>query len=363
MVSEIFLDNIIYSLQRGGGASVVWTEHIRRLLGDNRFNAKFLEYEDAASNVFRKTVSIPSRQLDVKKDDFLFLERYLDINSHKKNPYIFHSSHYRIDNCNKAINVTTVHDFVYEYFVKGFRKYVHSQQKWNAIRRADKIICISESTKRDLLHFLPDIREDRIAIVYNGVDAQYHPLASAQEYKLELPFATKEYLVYVGNRSTPYKNFKLAVDVCRETKKPLVFVGGEPVSDKERMWLTEMLNGRFYSMRGISNSDLNELYNRSFGVIYPSLYEGFGIPVIEAQRAGAPVVCFCSSSIPEVAGDTDLCVSEFTKEAVIDRLIYLDNNDYRSLEIKKGLQNAKRFSWDKTYQQTTELYLSLWGNK
>ncbi len=356
---ELLLDNIIYSLQHGGGASVVWTEHLNRLLKDNRFKMNFIEYEGATSNVFRNNISIPQELIDVKSNSLLTIKRYLDIKSHRKEPYIFHSSHYRIDRCVKAKNVTTVHDFVYEYYVKGFRRYVHSKQKWDAIRNSDKIICISENTKRDLLHFLPDTKEDKIAVVYNGVDELYHPLLSDNDYKLDIPFATKEYIVYVGNRSTPYKNFKLAVDVCKETKKPLVFVGGEIISNKERQWLTEQLDGRFFSMRGISNEVLNELYNRSFAVLYLSLYEGFGIPVVEAQRAGTPVVCFQSSSIPEVAGDTDLCISDFNKESIIDRMHYLEKDEYRSYEIKKGLENAKRFSWDKTYNQTTDIYLSL----
>lgn len=356
---ELLLDNIVYSLQHGGGASVVWSEHISRLLKDPRFKTSFIEYEGATSNVFRKNTSIPLVLLDIKSRYLLTIKRYLDINSHRKEPYIFHSSHYRIDKCVNAKNVTTVHDFVYEYYVKGLRRYVHSKQKWNAIRKADKIICISESTKHDLLNFLPDIKEDKIAVIYNGVDEHYHPILSEKEYKLNIPFATKEYIIYVGNRSTPYKNFKLAVDVCKETKKPLVFVGGEVVSETERQWLTEQLNGQYYSLRGISNSELNELYNRAFAVLYPSLYEGFGIPVIEAQKAGVPVVCFKTSSIQEVAGETELCLNDMKIDAVVESMRYLESSEYRNSEIKKGLENSSRFSWDKTYQQTSDLYLSL----
>lgn len=356
---DLLLDNIIYSLQHGGGASVVWTEHISRLLEDNRFATRFIEFEGCSNNVFRRNLDIPCESIDLMSKSFLCIKRYLDIKSRLSDPYIFHSSHYRVDNCPYAMNVTTVHDFVYEYYVRGLRKTIHSHQKWNAIRKADKVICISESTKNDLLRFLPDVKEEKTIVIYNGVDEKYRPIIES-DYQLNLPFFTNEYIVYVGNRYTPYKNFNLAVEVCREIKKPLILIGGEMLSKKEEIWLNDILGKDYYmSMRGISNEVLNEVYNRAFAVLYPSQYEGFGIPVIEAQKAGVPVVCFKNSSIQEVAGDTELCVPEMTVSAVVERMRYLELNDYRNNEIKKGLINAQRFSWDKTYQQTTDLYLSL----
>lgn len=359
-MNKLILDNIIFSLQYGGGASVVWSEHISRLLKDNRFDVSFLEFEN--NNIFRKELPIPKNIISIDSNKWLKLLRYFDVNSNRTAPYVFHSSHYRIDKCKYARNVTTVHDFVYEYYVKGFKRWIHSAQKWNSIRKADKIICISESTKRDLLHFLPDIKEDRIEVVYNGVDDCYHPILSEQDYKLVIPFSTGEYILYVGCRHTSYKNFRLVVDVCKTIKKPLIIVGGEPVTDKEASWLREQLGNSFHIMRGISNVALNELYNRAFVVLYPSFYEGFGIPVVESQRAGTPVICFKRSSIPEVAGDTILCMSEYTVDAVIDIIYYLEKEEYRRKEIEHGLHNSQRFSWNRTYQQTTDIYLSLIGN-
>lgn len=356
-MNTLVLDNIIFSLQYGGGASVVWSEHISRLLKDNRFDVSFIEYEN--NNIFRKELAIPNNRIKTISDRWLKLLRYIDVNNKKTIPYIFHSSHYRIDKCRFARNVTTVHDFVYEYYVKGIRKKIHSAQKWNSIRKADKIICISESTKKDLLHFLPDIEEDRIAVVYNGVDDCYHLIISETEYELNIPFSTGEYILYVGCRHTGYKNFGLVVDVCKKIKKPLMIVGGEPVTNEEASWLSEQLGNRYHTMRGISTIALNELYNRAFAVLYPSFYEGFGIPVVESQRAGTPVICFRRSSIPEVAGDTALCMSEYTVDAVIERLKYLEQEEYRKKEIEHGLINSQRFSWDRTYQQTTDIYLSL----
>lgn len=357
---QILLDNVIYSLQRSGGASVVWTEHVKRLINDKRFEVSYLEYNDACKNVFRENLQIPPEKMKIISSRFLQIKRYIDINSKLQEPYIFHSSHYRLDKSRNSRNVTTVHDFVYEYYFSGISKRIHSFQKWDAIRKADVVICISESTKRDLLHFLPDVDEHKIVVVYNGVDDAYHQLKS-NDYVLHLPYETSEYALYIGNRITPYKNFSLVVDVCSRLQIPLMTVGGEPPSKVETQMLSQRLGeGRFLQLYGISNKALNELYNRARFFIYPSLYEGFGIPVIEAQRAGVPVICISRSSIPEIVGNTDLCIKgEVNADTVCERIRALENSDYRNSEIDKGLVNSMRFSWDKTYKETTDIYLNL----
>lgn len=356
---DILLDNIIYSLQHGGGASVVWTEHINRLLKDPRFSVRFIEYDGAESNVFRKDVCIPSGSLEIKSNTLLALKRYLDLKSERNQPYIFHSSHYRIDNCPFAKNVTTVHDFVYEKYVGGIRKRIHSAQKWNSIRKADLVICISESTKRDLLSYLPDVDEKKIVVIHHGVDETYHPI-SKESYLMDIPFSTGEYVLYIGNRLAEYKNFNLVVDVCAKMRLPLIMVGGEPILSDEEVRLKAKLHSIGYAhYRGISNKELNELYNRARVFLYPSLYEGFGIPVIEAQRAGTPVICLNSSSIPEIVGDSNLCITEASLPIVCDLIKALEDSSFRYNEVEKGLRNSQRFSWSNTYQKTTAAYLSL----
>lgn len=357
---QIILDNIIYSLQHGGGASVVWTEHISRLMKDDRFEVQYIEYENAENNVFRRDIYLPNDNVKKLSNRGFMFKRYMDVRNESNEPYVFHSSHYRIDKNLYARNVTTVHDFVYEYFSKGIKKGVHSWQKWGSIRKADVIICISESTKRDLLHFLPDVDESKIRVVYHGVDETYRQL-NKDEYGLHLPYETGEYALYVGNRTTPYKNFRLVVDVCSKLNMPLITVGGEATIKPEIEMLKNRLGGgNFIQLRGLSNTALNELYNRARVFMYPSLYEGFGIPVIEAQRAGVPVICASRSSIPEIVGDTDLCIKGVMNTEIICEMIRaLDDTSFRKKEIEKGLLNAKRFSWDRTFQQTTDIYLSL----
>ena len=357
---KIILDNIIFSLQYGGGASVVWSEHISRILNDKRFESHFLEYDNSVNNVFRKNLLIPENSLTTKSSKLLKLARYVDVKGDKMEPYIFHSSHYRIDKNVFAKNVTTVHDFVYEKYVKGIRQKVHSLQKWNSIKKADAVICISESTKKDLLHYIPDMDENKLFVVHNGVSDTFRQI-EPDEYNLEIPFETRAYALYIGYRHVPYKNFNTAVQICKNLNIPLITIGGEPIDKKEILIMEEQLGiGHFISLRGINNSDLNELYNRAFVLLYPSLYEGFGIPVIEAQRCGCPVICMQSSSIPEIVGNSDLCVQpDSSLDSICERVKLLYNNEYRNKEINQGLVNSQRFSWDNTYTKTIDVYNSL----
>jgi len=355
---QVLLDNIIYSLQKSGGASVVWTEHLKRLVSNDNYDLRFIEYSNADENIFRRSLNLPDILIERRSSIGLKLFRYIDVKSQIEENHLFHSSHYRIDKNPSAKNVTTVHDFVYEKYVSGFRQKVHSIQKWHAIRKADAVICISESTKRDLLTYLPDVNENKVYVVHNGVNSLFRKMKTA-EYKLKLPFETNEYAIYVGSRHVPYKNFATVIKICKQLKTPLVMVGGEYMGDKETAFLTDQLgSGHFICLRGTSNEDLNELYNRACILLYPSLYEGFGIPVIEAQRCGCPVLCMESSSIPEIVGDSELCMPiDSSIEGICSRIEELiRNTSFLEKETAKGLENSKRFSWDKTYKQTTDVY-------
>lgn len=356
---KVTLDNIIFSLQKAGGISVVWYEHLKRLLQDPSFEPKFIEYRNVLDNVFRKELSISNHDIINKWAIALKYWKYLDVHGSDKSPYVFHSSVYRIDFNKYSKNVVTVHDFAYERYVKGYRQIVNSFSKFGSIRKADAVICISESTKRDLLSFIPDADESKIKIVYNGVGDDYF-IMDKTNYKLSIPFEDKGFVLFVGNRRD-YKNFTSALFCCKELKLPIVIAGGEMFTKNEYSELKNYIpEGRFYITGKISNKELNELYNRAGVLLYPSKFEGFGIPILEAQRAGCPVVCLSLSSIPEVMGDSDFCLKDASNNNItcaVRTLLY--DNKVRTLEVERGLNNSQRFSWDKTYIGTTEIYKEL----
>lgn len=356
---NVTLDNIIFSIQKAGGISVVWYEHVKRLLEDPQFKPQFIEYANSMNNVFRKELNIAEGDIINKWSIALKYWKYLDLHGSSKDPYVFHSSVYRIDHNKNARNVVTVHDFAYERYVKGYRQVINSFSKFGSIRKADAVICISESTKKDLLTYVQGVDESKIKIVYNGVGSDYFVMDKSH-YKMNIPFEDKEFILFVGNRRD-YKNFKAAFVCCKELQLPLVIAGGEVFTDVETEELQSYLpQSRYYITGKISNSQLNELYNRAGVLLYPSQFEGFGIPVLEAQKAGCPVVCLSLSSIPEVMGASDFCLVDTSYGAITDAVKTLFKDGLaRKNEIERGFENSSRFSWDKTYQGTTDIYKNL----
>lgn len=121
--------------------------------------------------------------------------------------------------------------------------------------------------------------------------------------------------------------------------------------------MNKYLHQRWELHTGLSNSELNILYNNAFALLYPSSYEGFGIPILEAMRAGCPFIALNNSSIPEVAGNAGVLLNELTRESLAYAFSNIKLN--RELIISLGFTQSNKFSWDKTYDDTLNLYNKL----
>lgn len=352
---QIVYDNIVFDLQDFGGISVVWQELLSRIALD--FDVGYVDVDaEKNANCFRKKLAItPNRVLATIRH--AHMSRYLPVRLDADVPFVFHSSYYRYCNNPQAVNVTTVHDFTYERFSSGLRQKVHTWQKFAAIRHSAVVVCISENTKRDLLRLMPDVDERRVSVIYNGVSEAYcrllEPVAAAQ-----LPFPQGTYVVFIGRRDK-YKNFDLTVRSVAATSLNLLIVGSM-LSKAEQAEVEKYLPPRRYqTMSHVSDERLNQLYNHAAALVYPSSYEGFGLPVLEAQRAGCPVIALNASSIPEVIGDTPLLMPQLSEQALVERLNLLGDGELMKQVRARGYDNCRRFSWDKMAQDYIQVYHNL----
>lgn len=159
--------------------------------------------------------------------------------------------------------------------------------------------------------------------------------------------------MFVGNRDG-YKNFKIVVEALSEYKIDLV-IAGSPLSDYEIEMLSS-IKGNYYHIGRVTSETLNLLYNNAYSLIYPSSYEGFGLPIIEAQKAACPVIALNESSIPEIIGDTPLVMHSVDKQEIAAKLKILEDDSIRNQVILSGLENSKRFSWDQMYNELVCFY-------
>ncbi len=323
----IFYDGIIYALQQGGGITVLFNELLERMPRD----------------LYR--LEIPKLRTP--------FDRYRKVQI--KGEYeLFHSTYYRLPDKYLHPVVTTVHDFTYERYVKGARKLVHTWQKNRAIASSDKIICVSESTKRDLLEFCGERFEDRISVIYNGVSDSY----------MQIPSIPREcQVLFVGARAG-YKNFDATIEAFSSLNDlSLVCVGGGEWTKAELGKLEKLLPGRYRHAGFLSNEALNAEFNKSICLIYPSLYEGFGIPVLEAMRSGCPVVAVNSSSVPEIAADGAYLMELGNPDEIKQGIEFFMVEENRKQFVERGFERASLFSWDVTFQRTIAVYEELLERK
>ena len=342
---SLTLDSGILGLQKYGGISNYWNKLIESMVCNNELTTHLL---------------LPSKIVNADFDRSLFTEynSTLEHIPQKINRYlraevnedcdVFHSSYYRQPITKRSVYVVSVYDFTYENYSKGIRKLVHHNQKARAIKNADEVICISDSTRRDTLRLFPSFDPSSVHVVHLAVDHEnFFP-----EQEKDIKF--KNAILYVGQR-VGYKRFDLAVGaVSNFPQYKLSIVGPELNKDEIKLLNSLIPNGWEY-VGEVSLEKLRLIYSSAFAFIYPSDYEGFGLPILEAMACGCPVLAANNSSLPEIGGDAALysmgqCSKEYAKK------LFLIESERDSL-VQKGLKRAKDFTWEKTFRDTRSIYL------
>ncbi|KAA8729506.1 glycosyltransferase family 4 protein [Ewingella americana] len=343
---KLIIDGIIENLQNGGGCTVYF-EQLLSLYQNHNNNLDYIKFRNSHSYI-----GLAGQNTHVHDREMRVLERWRDVDTADlDSEAIFHSTHYRLPiSKRKHKIVTTVHDFTYEYYRTGPSQWLHSWQKNRAIRNSDLVICISKNTATDLMRFCA-IDESKIRIVHNGVSPVYYPLVN---------IAKTNEVLFVGARGG-YKNFLLVAEALASVPDlELSIVGGGALTEKEVATLNQFIPGRFKHLGRVTDEELNQIYNRVFCLLYPSAYEGFGIPVIEAMRSGCPVIAVNKSSIPEISGDAAYLLEKASAGSISAALNELKSSSVCQLLIQKGLVQASHFSWKKCYEETSAVYKELY---
>jgi len=339
----IAIDGIVFSLQEQGGVSV----YFHRLLDHLKQQGEpvTLTLEDPV----RQEAGGGGGRLSVTRRCARLLERYRRCRV-PVGAAVFHSSYYRRPDAESLPTVVTVHDFVYERFSTGPRRWAHVWQKHAAIRAANAIICVSASTRDDLLAYV-GIREGQsIHVIPNGVAEVFRCV----EHSISL----RPFVLYVGQRGG-YKNFDLLLRAMAWLPDfALHCVGGGVFRPGELRGVTDSVARRVKHLGFVDDETLNTLYNQAACLVYPSTYEGFGIPVVEAMRAGCPVVSVACRAVMEVGRDALTIAEESDPRALADAILKTVSADRSSL-IERGLSVAADYSWEKTHAKTLAVYRSL----
>lgn len=272
---------------------------------------------------------------------------------------VFHSSDWTQppSSCRK---VTTIHDLTPLKFSQDLHPKIVSVHKnrlrWVA-KEVDKIVCVSHSTQRDVIELL-GVDEGRTAVIYNGVSEIYKPEKNDKVKKVLQKFSVKsDYILAVGNIE-PRKNLSRAIEAFVKIKKDFnvkLVIVGRFVWGKGLKTSPDIL-----ILNHVSDSELVALYSGAKVFVYPSLYEGFGIPILEAMACGTPVACSSASAMPEIAGDAAEFFDPYSTVGIADTISrMLAEKDVRERCIKAGIKRSADFSWEKSAQKLSKVYHGL----
>ncbi len=244
----------------------------------------------------------------------------------------------------RAPKVTTVHDLVFAKYPETVDPLIRRTQERRLKRLMGNnthILADSTSTKQDLIE-LSQIDSARVSVVYPGINQRYQPQSSNDIVRVKKKYKLPDQFILSVGTQEPRKNLARLTESAISTRLPLVLVGRHGWGDQTQ------------TLGFVPDADLPALYAAATVFAYPSLYEGFGFPVLEAMACGTAVVTSNISSLPELAGDAAILVDPLSVDSIAEGISHAVKT--RESLIKKGFVQAKKFTWERTAQQVMEVY-------
>lgn len=361
---NIFFDHQTFSQQKYGGVSRYICELIS---GINKTDSKA-----HLSLLYSNNVHLTEYGLDTfsypfdKRLRLLYKSNQLFniVDMSIRNFDLYHATYFDpffLSHIHNKPYAVTFHDMTYERLSKEYPELAVDTavvlHKKEIIKKASAIISVSESTKRDVIELL-GISDDKITVI---------PLANSIGAVSEITkvgkCAGEQFLLYVGNRQL-YKNFvpfvSSIIDIIKGYGLHLYCAGGGHFTNYERAFFENSKIENFVKYLPIENSNLAALYSSAVAFVFPSLYEGFGIPILEAMANGCPCILSDSSSLPEVGGGAAIYMDARSRDSMNSTVReVLDDKDRRDSMSKRGIDQATKFSWNTTVRSTIDLYRSV----
>jgi glycosyltransferase involved in cell wall biosynthesis len=374
---KIILDPQIFNMQTYGGISRYYTEIFRRL--NKRKNISIILPIHSTNNVYvansglllteKKLITPLIKTLNIIGISTRSLNKRI---SEKQIKNIFENANFDLfiptyyDPCfleiidNKPF-VLTVYDMIHElfpqYFIDDYWNVKHNKKV--LIEKATKIIAVSNNTKKDIIKIYPHIDESKIEVIYHGNSIQVN-----ENITIDLP---ENYILFVGSRDN-YKNFYFLVEAIKDLliSDPtliLISAGGGKFKDEEIKFINDLGIQNQIEQRYFEENELGIFYKNAKCFVFPSQYEGFGLPVIESMACGCPIVLSNASSFPEVAGDAGIFFENNNKEDLRNKIeLVLNDVNFRDIYIQKGLERSRLFTWEIAAEKCLEFYKTVINN-
>jgi glycosyltransferase involved in cell wall biosynthesis len=282
---------------------------------------------------------------------------------------LFHAPHYVLPPLTPCKSVVTIHDCIhlrFPQYLPNRLAYAYARSSlWFATHRSNRVLTVSEASKRDILRYF-HVPERKINVIYNAIDERFGEPPAPEEiervrdrYQLNAP-----YVLYAGNIK-PHKNLERLIEAFHMLRRgdlehvKMLIIGDEisKYATLRRAVHRYKLHKHVRFFGFVPDKTLAVFYRLARAFVFPSLYEGFGLPPLEAMASGTPVITSNLSSLPEVVGDAALLIDPYDASAIADamRRVLLDS-DLRENLRQRGLQRVSEFSWERSVRRVREIY-------